>query len=116
MYGSTTRIRLPRLIEELPEALALELVTLLARDLLEDGHHVLLVVLEVFQSAGGLHGVADGALEAVGVELGLVPVELLRQGGDRLAVQRVRGLTLQILEDPPKLPQMPEIIVQTLPP
>ncbi len=55
-------------------------------------------------------------LEAVGVELGFVPIEFLRKGDNGLSVQRMGGLTLQILENPPKRPQMTEIIIQNPPP
>ena len=108
--------RLSGLIQELSEPLTLEIAAFLRRDLVEDRHHVLFVVLQVFQGPGGVHGVPDGVLEAVSVELGFVPIEFLREGDNRLLVQRMGGLTLQILENPPKLPQMPEIIVQNQPP
>ena len=108
--------RLPRLVQKLAEPLTLEIAAFPRHDLVEDRHDVLFVVVQVFQGPGGLNGGPDGAFEAVGVELGFVPIELLRKGDNGLSVQRMSGLTLQILENPPKLPQMSEIIIQNPPP
>ena len=68
---------------------------------------------------GGLDRRSNRPLEPVAVELGLVPVELLSKSSDGVSVQRVgrlgslASLTREILEDPPKFSQMPEIVVQS---
>ena len=83
---------------------------------MEDREDVLFVVLEILDAARRLDRRAEGALEPVGVELRLVAIELLGEGDDGLAIQRMGSLTLQVSENPPELPKMSDIIIQTPPP
>jgi hypothetical protein len=62
----------------------------------EDREDVLFVVLEILDAARGLDGRAEGTLEPVGVELRFIAVQLLGEGDDGLAIQRMGGLILQV--------------------
>ncbi len=93
-----------------------ELVPLPGDNLLEDGKNVLLVVLEVLETSRRFDGGPNRPLETIGVELGLVPVELLAESEDRLAIQRMGGLVLEISQYPPELSKMSDIVVHAPPP
>ncbi len=111
-----TKNRFPGLIQQVAETLALELPSLARRDLVKDREDVLFVVLEIVDAACRFDRRPDRALEPVRVQLRFVAVELLGEGDDRFAIQRMGRLTLQVSENPAEFPKMSDVVIHRQPP